>query len=92
MPELLIASHAKPWKDCDTDSERLDVFNGLLLAAHFGKALDLGLIAVDDYGAVIAAVDATQLGWGGPLVVKGLKAGHRPYLRWHRDHVFVNAK
>ncbi len=95
LPELLVASHAKPWAACDSDAERLDVFNGLLLAAHFDKAFDAGLIAVADDGAVIIAdaVDAAaraQLGWGGPLSVKGLKAGHHPYLRWQRDHVFVD--
>ena len=29
---LLRASHIKPWSKCATDEERLDVFNGLLLA------------------------------------------------------------
>lgn len=28
MPELLRASHIKPWAKCETDVERLDVFNG----------------------------------------------------------------
>lgn len=32
IPELLRASHIKPWADCATDAERLDVYNGLLLA------------------------------------------------------------
>ena len=31
----LRASHAKPWSDCATDAERLDVFNGFLLTANF---------------------------------------------------------
>jgi putative restriction endonuclease len=34
QPELLRASHIKPWADCSTDAERLDVFNGVLLAAR----------------------------------------------------------
>jgi putative restriction endonuclease len=41
-PALLRASHAKPWKDA-SDSERLDVYNGLLLAAHRDTAFDEGL-------------------------------------------------
>ncbi|HEX3855040.1 MAG TPA: HNH endonuclease signature motif containing protein, partial [Polyangiaceae bacterium] len=32
IPELLRASHIKPWADCATDAERLDVYNGILLA------------------------------------------------------------
>jgi len=31
LPELLRASHAKPWAECATDAQRLDVFNGFLL-------------------------------------------------------------
>src|SRR5262249_41256662 len=36
--ELLRASHIKPWSDCATDAERLDIFNGLLLAPHLDAA------------------------------------------------------
>lgn len=32
IPELLRASHIKPWAACETDAERLDVYKGLLLA------------------------------------------------------------
>ena len=42
VPDLLRASHIKPWADCDTDAERLDVFNGLLLAPHLDAAFDSG--------------------------------------------------
>ncbi len=30
-PEHLIASHCKPWRDCESHDERLDGENGLLL-------------------------------------------------------------
>lgn len=39
VPELLQSSHIKPWADCDTDSERLDIWNGFLLAPHLDAAL-----------------------------------------------------
>ncbi|HEY3452544.1 MAG TPA: HNH endonuclease signature motif containing protein [Myxococcales bacterium] len=42
VPELLRASHIKPWADCETDAERLDVYNGLLLAPHPHAAFDRG--------------------------------------------------
>jgi hypothetical protein len=47
-------------KDCDSDQERLDAHNGLLLAAHLDAAFDGGLITVRDHGAVVvaAALDA----------------------------------
>lgn len=39
VPALLRASHVKPWAACELDAERLDVFNGFLLAAHLDAAL-----------------------------------------------------
>lgn len=44
VPELLIASHIKPWRDSN-DEERLDACNGLLLAAHVDKAFDRYLLS-----------------------------------------------
>lgn len=43
VPELLIASHIKPWRD-SSDQERLDPCNGLLLAAHVDRAFDKYLL------------------------------------------------
>jgi putative restriction endonuclease len=93
VPRLLRASHARPWKDCETDRERLDVYNGLLLAAHLDAAFDVGLITVEDDGRVVvsAALDDHALGVLGldrPRRVRGLTEGHRPYLAWHRERVF----
>jgi hypothetical protein len=91
VPELLRASHAKPWAVA-TDIERLDVFNGLLLAAHLDAAFDAGLITVQHNGAVLAsdtlpAGAAVVLGLTVPRRVD-LQPAHQPYLQWHRDHVF----
>ena len=44
-PRLLRASHIVPWADCPTDAERLNVHNGLLLAAHLDAAFDAHLIS-----------------------------------------------
>ena len=52
VPELLRASHAKPWADSN-DVERLDVYNGLLLAAHWDAAFDVGLVTVQPDGRII---------------------------------------
>ena len=43
-PRLLRASHMKPWSACTDAAERLNVHNGLLLAAHLDAAFDAGLI------------------------------------------------
>ena len=49
-PALLRVSHIVAWSECDTDAERLDVHNGLLLFAHWDAAFDEGLISFADDG------------------------------------------
>ncbi len=93
VAELLRASHIKPWAACETDGERLDVFNGLLLAPHLDAAFDKGLLSFSDDGSMLrsAALSEQQWAWlgiqGGGLRVV-LAEPHRAYLRWHRAHVF----
>jgi predicted restriction endonuclease len=93
VPELLRASHIKPWADCGTDSERLDVFNGLLLAPHLDAAFDRGFITVEDDGVVTVSDDLSAearrtLGLSSPLRVAGLAERHRAFLPWHRAKAF----
>jgi putative restriction endonuclease len=93
VPELLRASHIKPWAACETDAERLDVFNGLLLAPNLDAAFDLGFLTVCDGGevevtAVLGDAERKLLGLGVPLHVAGLADGHRAYLAWHRERIF----
>lgn len=90
VPELLRASHIKAWADCERDEERLDVFNGLLLAAHLDAAFDVGLISVADDGAVMVseALDREAravLGLERPGRIRGIVEGHWGYLGWHRE-------
>ncbi|CDD43545.1 putative uncharacterized protein [Collinsella sp. CAG:398] len=47
VPELLIASHIKPWSACDPNTERLAASNGLLLNALHDRAFDQGLMTID---------------------------------------------
>lgn len=93
ISELLRASHIKRWADCASDAERLDVFNGLLLAPHLDAAFDRGFITVSDAGAVVVSPvlserDRQVLGVDGPLRVEALTDRHRQYLAWHRTNVF----
>jgi putative restriction endonuclease len=93
VPDLLRASHIKPWADCASDAERLDVFNGLLLAPHYDLAFDRGFITVEDNGAVVVAsvldADARRaLALDRPLTLRTVHERHQTYLPWHREHVF----
>jgi hypothetical protein len=93
VPELLRASHIKPWADCETDAERLDVFNGLLLAPHLDAAFDRGFITLEDDGVVLVSHALPSdgkavLGLGEGLRVTRLTSGHLGYLPWPREKVF----
>lgn len=91
---LLRASHIKPWAICDTDEERLDVFNGLLLAPHLDALFDKRLITFSEDGHVVRSAHLSdehvrQLGLdfeSMPPVV--LSEKHQKYLTWHRAHPF----
>jgi hypothetical protein len=87
---LLRASHIKPWKACNTDFERLDVHNGLLLSALWDAAFDAGLVTFEDDGTPRFAETLGQearalLPWAAPLT---LTDQHRTYLAWHRMKEF----
>ena len=88
---LLRASHIKPWAKCETAEERLDVFNGLLLAPHLDALFDGGWISFADDGSVMTSpllgVDARKaLGVSTEWTVAGLSPAHLPYLAHHRQH------
>ena len=93
---LLRASHAKPWADCETDAERLDVFNGFLLSANFDALFDAGLMTIEDSGKLVFSeeispqdCEALQLNSYRNIKIE-LRPEHLKYLAWHREHVFKN--
>jgi predicted restriction endonuclease len=89
-PDLLRASHIIPWKSCETDDERLDVYNGLLLSALWDAAFDKGLVTFDDAGnpefaPTLSEAARAELRWQQPIP---LTDQHRIRLVWHREHLF----
>ena len=75
-PRLLRASHIVSWAECETDAERLNVHNGLLLAAHLDAAFDAHLITFDADG---------QIRFGPQLSDNDIAAsGFRPEMRLRR--------
>jgi predicted restriction endonuclease len=90
QPELLRASHIKPWTDCASDAERLDVFNGLLLAAHIDAAFDAALITFADDGTLVRSSRLNERSRGAlrlhdGIRLPGLTPQHAIYLAWHRQ-------
>lgn len=95
LPDILRASHAKPWADCQSDAERLDVFNGFLLAPDFDALFDRGLITFSTDGELqvspqITASHLAALRLFDPttLHLRWITPNHLPYLAWHQNYVF----
>ncbi len=88
IPEVLRASHAKPWAECMNDAERLDVFNGFLLSANLDALFDRFLISFDETGVlviapVLAKIDLRPLGILPDMKLRWINELHQPYLAIH---------
>lgn len=86
---LLRASHIIPWAECETDAERLDVHNGLLLSALWDAAFDRALVTFDDEGKPqfspkLSEQARAELRWSTPM---SLTDKHRRQLARHRERV-----
>jgi len=93
VPELLRASHAKPWSECASDEERLNVFNGFLLCAHLDALFDRGLMTFDEKGAAVFhdEIDTGTrniLNLSEAFKLRWLAPEHGAFLKWHREMVF----
>lgn len=91
VPSLLRASHIKPWAKCESDDERLDVFNGLLLAPHIDALFDGGWVSFADDGKLLvsnrlASAARLKLGVLDEWEIRTLKSAHSAYLSFHRQH------
>lgn len=93
--QLLIASHVKPWRDCDA-SEAKDLSNGLLLTPNLDKAFDLGYISFQDTGEIILSPmlttqSASDLGVSNNMKLqKTLLAEQQYFMQYHRSNIFLS--
>ncbi|ODB95163.1 hypothetical protein A3197_17535 [Candidatus Thiodiazotropha endoloripes] len=94
---LLKASHIKPWSSSN-NQERLDVFNGFLLAPNLDAAFDAGYISFDKKGKIVISPlvtnsNAYSLRITPKLKIKAKKLTerHQDYLEFHRSNVFKNS-
>jgi putative restriction endonuclease len=89
----LVASHIKPWSKSDNE-ERLDRFNGLLLAPHADHLFDGGYISFADNGNLIISrkLDPSVLvDWHiDPRINVGeFRREQNSYLEYHRDAILI---
>jgi putative restriction endonuclease len=94
-PDLLRASHIKPWRWSSND-ERLDPHNGLLLLPHYDHLFDRGYIAFDDAGTLlrspaILTLPPERLGINPNARLRRLEPEHVPFLEYHFEQVFLGS-
>lgn len=99
MKEVLVASHAKPWRDCNS-KEKVDEHNGLLLVPNLDALFDKFLITFDEKGKIQIRkevekeckklnitknmkVDFARLNESDQKSVQYFLAEHRKYFRKH---------
>lgn len=92
---LLKASHIKPWRFCESNQERLDGNNGLLLSPSVDLLFDRGYISFEDNGRLLrseSVADEQYAAIGIPLednFYVGIFNEHqRRYLAFHRTILF----
>ena len=90
--EVLRASHIKPWRE-SSNSERLDLYNGLLLIPNLDACFDLGLISFEEEGNILMSDRLTE----SVLLILGIKVDmrllkmeqrHKEFLEYHRQNIF----
>ena len=91
VQSLLIASHIKPWS-VSNNNERLDLFNGLMLAPNIDRLFDKGLITFDTDGTIkisptIDPENQKRLGISPDIKLK-IRPKSKKYFEYHRNHVF----
>lgn len=92
---LLRASHIKPW--CvSNDTERLDVYNGILLVPHLDVLFDEGLISFDNDGRMLVSefldIDNRKLFRVPVRTHLRVAERHVPYLTYHRVNIFISGE
>lgn len=86
----LIASHIVSWRTCQSNEERLDPNNGLLLSPNLDKLFDRRLISFSNVGVLLVSTeldlqDAAALGVKSGMRLKQVPKGIVKYLARHRQ-------
>lgn len=100
QPELLVASHIKPWKVSDERTERTNPANGLCLNALHDKAFDRGLITLDKRYKIIVSrklkdteMDSETKSWfmgysDHQIILPDKFLPGKDFIEYHNDVIF----
>ena len=94
IPEVLIASHIKPWS-VSNNFERTSGENGFILSATYDRLFDRGLISFENNGKImlsniITTDNAKRLELeNGRIYDIKFNPGMKDFLAYHRDVIFI---
>lgn len=87
---ILRASHIRPWRQSD-NKQRLDPYNGFMLAAHVDALFDKGYISFNDDGFMLISstmkneIESLGISTNQKIIIY---EKNKPYLKWHRENIF----
>jgi putative restriction endonuclease len=91
LPELVRATHSKPWKD-STNDERLDPYNGVLLCCNHEALYNHGFISFDGQGRLhispIIKEEEYRKFELNPMTKVKPHPESRDYFKWHKKHIY----
>ncbi|QUG42269.1 HNH endonuclease [Psychrobacillus sp. INOP01] len=91
LPDLLQASHSKPWKD-STHNERIDPYNGILLCCNHDALYNKGYIAFDGQGRLHISASIPEDDYLIYNIYQKKKIAryeeNKPYFKWHKKNIF----
>lgn len=91
LPDLLLASPSKPWKD-STHKERIDPYNGVLLCCNHDALYSKGYIAFDGGGRLHISSSIPEEDYIiyniNPKKKISRYEENKPYFKWHKKNIF----
>lgn len=92
VPEILKASHIKPWKESN-NFERLDPYNGLVLTPTLDTLFDRGFISFENKGKILISKEIESyskiLNISPDMKLRKQFENNGHYLEYHRDEVYM---
>lgn len=89
---ILVACHIKPFSKCDTNKERYDRKNGLVMTPTYHVLFDLGFISFENDGKLLVSPFLSNITKKRLNLREGrhinIPKGCDKYLAYHRNHVF----
>lgn len=90
-PELLIASHIRPWKNSEGNA-KVDAENGLLLCPNHDKLFDKGFITFSDDGEIMISKKLSENDRALTNIIGTerivLSETGKKYMQFHRNMLF----